>query len=186
MQLRPVQASDLDAVADIDATLTSNAYLHLIRDGEGIDVTWRIEERPLREPLRASNMLNDEARFAYRQLAGGIEEGVAVLAEHDGVAAAALAAVQRPERGVLEIVDIRTDYDQRREGLATALMFQCIQHARTNELRAVTAEVLANNQPAANLLVKVGFDLVGLDERRHSNHDVVKESATMFWNLALD
>ena len=58
--------------------------------------------------------------------------------------------------------------------------------AREMELRAVSAETLTNNVPAGQLLAKCGFELSGVDTRRHSNHDVVKEAATLFWYAALD
>jgi hypothetical protein len=66
------------------------------------------------------------------------------------------------------------------------MLFQIIQHTRQADLRAVTAEVLSNNYPANQFLLKTGFDLSGIDVRRHSNHDIVKESATLFWYAALD
>jgi hypothetical protein len=53
-------------------------------------------------------------------------------------------------------------------------------------MRAVAADVRANNIPANQLFLKCAFDLSGIDTRRHSNHDVVKESATLIWYAALD
>ena len=63
---------------------------------------------------------------------------------------------------------------------------QAINRAREMEMRAVSAEVRANNLPGNELLLKCGFDLAGIDTRRHSNHDVVKESATFIWYVALN
>jgi hypothetical protein len=67
-----------------------------------------------------------------------------------------------------------------------ALIYRAINRARDLELRAVFAEVPANNFPANQLLLKCSFELAGVDTRRHSNHDVVKESATLLWYAALD
>jgi hypothetical protein len=50
----------------------------------------------------------------------------------------------------------------------------------------VAAETTTDNWPAAMLLTKCGFDLAGLDERRRTNHDLVKEAVTLFWYAALD
>jgi ribosomal protein S18 acetylase RimI-like enzyme len=81
---------------------------------------------------------------------------------------------------------LRVDFDHRREGLATAMMFYVIQTAREAQLRAVAAESAANNDPANQLLAKLGFQLTGLDSHRNSNHDLVKEAVTLLWYATLD
>jgi hypothetical protein len=50
----------------------------------------------------------------------------------------------------------------------------------------VAAESLTNNHPAGGLLAQCGFELSGIDIRRRTNHDLVKESATLIWYAALD
>ena len=50
----------------------------------------------------------------------------------------------------------------------------------------VAAQTLSNNLPAGGLLTKCGFQLSGVDTRRRSNHDLVKEAVTLFWYAALD
>ncbi|MGH7214879.1 MAG: GNAT family N-acetyltransferase [Tepidisphaeraceae bacterium] len=181
-----MQPGDLDRLDDIDATVETTRYLHLDRAGEGLAVSWRLEERPLREKLIAPLPLNDERRFLVRQIARGADEGLALLAEHEGAVVAALVAQPQPGAGVLRVVDVRVDYDFRRQGLGTALVFRAIQHARETGLRAVAAEARTNNFPANQFLAKCGFDLAGVDAQRDSNHDLVKESATLIWYAALD
>jgi RimJ/RimL family protein N-acetyltransferase len=70
--------------------------------------------------------------------------------------------------------------------MGTALIYALIQEAREQGLRAVAAETLSNNLPAGGLLAKCGFQLSGVDTRRRSNHDLVKEAVTLFWYAALD
>ncbi|MEL7237583.1 MAG: hypothetical protein AAGK78_01880, partial [Planctomycetota bacterium] len=67
--------------------------------------------------------------------------------------------------------------------LLFALMTQL--RERTDKPRAVHAAVAANNDPMHGLLRRCGFELAGFDERRQSNHDLVKETATMLWYLPL-
>ena len=86
----------------------------------------------------------------------------------------------------MRLLDVRVDYDFRRQGLGSAMVYQVIQRTRELELRAISAEARTNNFPANQFLQKLGFDLSGVDTRRHSNHDMVKESATLFWYAALD
>jgi ribosomal protein S18 acetylase RimI-like enzyme len=108
------------------------------------------------------------------------------MVEIDEAPAALILAKSEPELGTLRILDLRVDYDFRRQGMGTALLFQLIQQAREQSVRAVSAETLTNNLPAAGLLGRCGFELCGVDTRRHSNHDLVKEAVTLFWYAALD
>jgi ribosomal protein S18 acetylase RimI-like enzyme len=186
MEIRPITPQDLNALPDVDGTIESAEYLHLEQSGEGLSITWKIEKRPLRQKLIQSNPLDEETSFAVKQIASGADDGLALVAEHEGAPVALLAAQPNHAAGVLHMIDLRVDYDHRREGLATAMIYQAINRARELEMRAVSAEVRANNLPGNELLLKCGFDLAGIDTRRHSNHDVVKESATLIWYAALD
>lgn len=185
MEIRPVRPADLDVLYDIDGTVESSQYLHLEKSGEGLSVGWRVEPRPLRERRTDPNRLDDDRKFIARQIATGADEGLALMAEHDGAVVALLLAQPEPGRGVLRVHDLRVDFDQRRQGLGSALMYQAITDARTRELRAVAAESRTDNHPAANFLSKLGFDLAGVDLQRFSNHDLVKEAAALFWYVAL-
>lgn len=186
MQIRPATTADLDGIDEIDATIDSTRYLHIERSGEGLGLGWRTEERSLRQKLIEPNRLSDEQRFSIRQIAGGIEEGIALVAEHGDRPVALLAAQPRPARGVMKLLDLRVDFENRRQGLASALAYQLIQTTREAGLRAIAAEVRANNFPANSMLAKLGFEMAGLDERRQSNHDLVKEAVTLFWYAVLD
>jgi RimJ/RimL family protein N-acetyltransferase len=204
MQIRPVTVEDLAGLQEIDGTVESIRYLHLEyadtsdpapaagdEEGEavadrGLTFAWRLEERPARKKLIEANRLDDDATFTLKSIVTGAEEGAALLIEHDGDPVAMLLARPDPAAGTLRIVDLRVDYDYRRQGMGTALVYALIQQAREQELRAVAAETLSNNQPAGALLAKCGFQLSGVDMRRRSNHDVVKEAVTLFWYAALD
>src|SRR5215212_1289846 len=186
MEIRPVRTDDLDQLLEIDGTIESSEYLHLERTGEGLAVAWQLEQRPLREKRILPNRLDDDQKFTLRQVVTGADEGLALLAEHEGQKVALLLAQPQPQNGTLRLVDLRVDYDFRREGLASAFLFDAISEAREKGLRAVTAETLTDNLPAAKLLSKCGFDLAGLDAQRRSNHDLVKEAASLLWYVSLD
>lgn len=186
MQIRPAKESDLDAIREIDGTVESSTYLHVEASGESLNGSWRIEQRPARQRIVLPNRLSDEDDFALKQIVRGADEGMAMIVEHDDAPVALLLARPDSAAGILRIVDIRVDSDYRRQGMGTTLVYQTIQAAREGQLRAVEAETLTNNAPAAELLNKCGFDLSGIDTRRRSNHDLVKESATLFWYAALD
>src|SRR6478672_9579745 len=101
MRIRPMTPADLDRLEEIDGTIESTRYLHVERAGEGLDMSWRLEDRPLREKLIDPNRLDDEHRFAAKQLAGGVEEGIALVADHEDEVVAAAAAILQPEAGTL-------------------------------------------------------------------------------------
>jgi ribosomal protein S18 acetylase RimI-like enzyme len=186
MQIRPAQLEDLDRLIDIDGTVESAQYLHLERGGEGLAQSWRLEERQAREKLLNRNPVDDERGFSLKQLVGGVEEGIVLVAEHEDQLVALAAARPNVDDKTLRLIDLRVDYDFRRQGLGSALLYQLITHARENRLRAVVARTLTNNVPAARFLLKAGFDLCGVDTHFSSNHDLVKEAVSLFWYASLD
>jgi ribosomal protein S18 acetylase RimI-like enzyme len=186
MEIRTMTSADLTAAGDIDATVESSHYLHIQHQSEGLAASWKLESRPLREKRIHRNTLSDETAFAMKQIAEGIEEGAALVAEHDGlVVASAIARVDETAK-ILRLMDLRVDFDYRRQGLASALVFQLIQEARNRGFRAVTAEALSDNFPALEFLRKLSFESVGFDTHANSNHDLVKDSVVLFWCLPLN
>ena len=186
MQIRPAQPADLDGLIDIDGTIQSPQYLHVERAGEGVAPQWRLEERQAREKLLDSNPIDPDRRFTLKQILDGVEEGLVLVAEHGGQLVALAVAQPEVENKTLRLTDLRVDFDFRRQGLGSALLYQVISRARETAMRAVVARTLTNNFPAAQFLLKAGFDLCGLDTHFHSNHDLVKEAVSLFWCAALD
>ena len=186
MEIRPIRPPDLDRLIDIDGTIESLDYLHVEHSGEGVAGSWRIEKRPLRDKRMERNQPSDETQFLLRQITTGAEEGLALLADHDGINVATLVARLEPEFGTLRIQDVRVDFEHRRQALGSAMVYKAIAEARERQLRAVAASTLTDNYPAAQFFVKCGFELTGLDSRRRTNHDLVKEAVTLFWYASLD
>ena len=186
MQVRAAIVTDLDRLPEIDGTIESARYLHLERSGEGCDAQWKLEERPLRIKLIEPNAADDERKFAIRQVLAGIEDGFGLAAEHEDELAALAVAQLDLSSDVLRLVDIRVDYDLRRQGIGSAMLFQLIASARERNVRAVSAQTTTNNLPANQFLAKAGFELTGFDTHLRSNHDLVKEAVTLFWYMPLN
>ena len=79
-----------------------------------------------REAARRRTGWSDDRQFLLKQIATGADEGLALVAEHDDVPVALLLAQVEPAYRTVRVHDLRVDYDQRRQGLATAMMFQVI------------------------------------------------------------
>lgn len=183
MEIRPATATDVQQFMEIDGTIDSSSYVHIDRSGEGVAVSWKSEQRPLREKLIAAAPLHSDDLFLAKQVVQGDEPGVVFFAAHADQPAALLLAVIDHRYSVARLVDLRVDSDFRRQGLATVMLFRLIEWARDQGVRAITIETRANNAPIAALLQKPGFQVSGLDICRHSNHDLVEEAATLFWYL---
>ena len=199
--IRPMAEADLDDLIEIDATIESDRYLHVAapqseRD-EALAFGWSLEPRAFSERRVESNRLDaktgpgSELMFDYRQTVRGVQEGVALIVEAGGQPAGALLARHDPARRLLLLDDVRVDYDLRREGFGSALLYHLIGLGRQraedqNDARAILAAVPAYNEPAHALLAKIDFQPSGLDTMRQSNHDLVKEAAAVLWTFALE
>ncbi|MDB5325375.1 MAG: hypothetical protein JWM57_944 [Phycisphaerales bacterium] len=186
MTIRPATAADLVDLQEIDGTIESLQYAH-VEQAAGDDAagapgaTWTLVWRPTREKLILPAAMDDDTSFSLRQILSGADDGIALTAEHDETPVGLLLAQADTRRGVMSILDLRVDYDYRRQGIATVMLFQLIEKAKDAELRAAYITTRTNNAPAARLLEKLGWELSGIDTKRHDNHDLVKESATLLW-----
>lgn len=186
MQIRPLRPADLDLIDEIDATIDSIRYRHVERVADGDKTRFAVEERPLPAKRVEPNPIDDDLRFSLKQTAADIEDGLALVAEHDDVPIAALLArVALDDPTLVEIVDVRVDFDFRRQGLASAMLFQAITFARDKEARAIRAAARSSNDAGNRLLAKLSFELAGIDTFKSTNHDLVKEQTTLLWYLAL-
>ena len=181
MTIRPATQADLADLQDIDGTIESIDYAHLEQNASEGNMAWKLDWRPARQKLITSCPIADETLFTLRQILSGADEGIAMTAEHDEAPVALLLAQEDTPRGVMHVLDLRVEYDVRRQGIATVLLYQLIERSRDAGLRAAYMTTRANNAPAGKLLEKLGWELSGLDTKRHDNHDLVKESATLLW-----
>src|SRR5688500_1582578 len=104
MQIRAAKVVDLEAAREIDGTVESVQYLHLESGGEGLALSWRLEERKAREKLIEANQLGDDAYFTLKQIVSGAEEGIALTVELEDQPVALLVARREEEAGTLRIV----------------------------------------------------------------------------------
>src|SRR5688572_17331528 len=121
MQLRPFKISDLSNLNEIDATIESTHYLHLERSTEGLNWKCSLEPRVLRQKLVQTNPVDEDLSFMLKQLAGDESEGRCLVAERNNLIVGLCVARHLAEHNLVEVVDLRIDYDHRREGVGTAM-----------------------------------------------------------------
>lgn len=181
MNIRPATLKDLADLEDIDGTIESTEYLHVDHNDKDEIPSWKLEWRPTREKLTLASPIDEDTLFTLRQVLSGADDGITLTAEHDDRPVALVFAQPDGGRGVMNVLDFRVDSDVRRQGIATVLLFQLIERAKDADLRAAYVTTRTNNAPAAKLLQKLGWVMAGIDTKRHSNHDLVKEAATLMW-----
>ena len=70
------------------------------------------------ERLISSIALDDDRPFLYRQIVGGIDDGMVLVADYAGSIVAAVLA--QTQGDVLKLIDLRVDFDHRREGFGNS------------------------------------------------------------------
>src|ERR1700722_19856104 len=107
MRIPPFTPPNLIPLREIDGTIESTEYLHLEQTGQGMQIGWLLQSRPLRQKLIQSNPLADEIGFVAKQIATGADEGIALLAEHEDLPVGLLIAQPQHEARTMQILDLR-------------------------------------------------------------------------------
>jgi ribosomal protein S18 acetylase RimI-like enzyme len=182
--IRSLTFDDIPRLVEVDAEFESDRFLDVDKITSGLEVTWRLIERPLASPFRSSDFsLNRRQR----------EEVGVRLREADGLYLAAedkntgrivaLLDVERERwRDTATVWNILIDRAYRRKGMGHELMSRAIAWAREQGLRGIVLETQTNNLPACRFYQAMGFKLCGLDDHFYSNDDIgVKEVAIFWW-----
>ncbi len=83
----------------------------------------------------------------------------------------------------MHIVTLAVDPNQRRQGIAEALLLSALDYAQQNNVRAITLEVRASNLAAQELYRKYSFQRQGL---RPNYYEDNKEAALLLWTEDLN
>jgi hypothetical protein len=70
--------------------------------------------------------------------------------------------------------------------MGTALIYRLIQQAASRRFAPSAAETLSQQPAGRRAAGQMRLRASGVDTRRRSNHDLVKEAVTLFWYAALD
>ena len=181
--IRPLGLADIQRLAEIDAEFESDQFLDVEKTTNGLDVTWRLVERPLDPPFRSNDFSLD--RRQREQVAVRLREcgGLYLVAEdeHMGKLAAVLDMERERWRDTAVIWNILVDRAFRRQGLGRELMNRAIAWAREQGLRGIVLEAQTNNLAACRFYQAMGFKLCGLDDHFYSNDDMGAKEVAIFW-----
>lgn len=183
--IRPLTRDDIARLPEMELNFEAEAHLAVEKTVEGLNVTWRLVERPLDPPFVSVDYNMDEQDQA--EITKRLEEndGLYLIAEHGWRLVALLDVEREAWRDTGMIWNIVVDRAYRRQGLGTRLMQRAIQWGRRKKLRALALETQTNNLPACRFYLKMGFQLCGLDDHFYSNDDIGLREVALFWYYEL-
>jgi len=180
--IRSVTLDDIPRLSEIDAEFESDSFLDVEKAVDGLQVAWRLVERPLDPPFRSSDY--SLSRQQREEVGVRLREGDGLyqVAEDAGKLVALLDVERERWRDTATVWNILIDRSHRRRGLGRELMSRAIEWARGQGLRGIMLETQTNNLSACRFYQTMGFKLCGLDDHFYSNDDIgVKEVAIFWW-----
>jgi ribosomal protein S18 acetylase RimI-like enzyme len=201
MRIRPMTRADLARLPEIDANFESPIYLDVHKEMDGLNVTWRLIERPFATPFVCTDYVFDqkERREIGRRLR--TEDGLWLVAETNAPPQSPPLAGGRPaeQGGLVGMVDVEreewreaacvwnvaVDRAYRGQGLGRRLLEYVIAWGRRQGLRAIILETQTNNWPACRFYQRCGFELTGIDDHYYTNQDVANKEVALFWTYEL-
>jgi streptothricin acetyltransferase len=183
--IRSLTSADIARLPEMELNFRAEAHLAVEKSVEGLNVTWRLVERPVDPPFVSVdyNMDDQDQAEITKRLQEG--DGLYLVAEHHGKLVALLDLEREAWRDTGMIWNIVIDQAHRRQGLGTQLMQRAIQWARRRGLRALALETQTNNLPACCFYQKMGFQLCGVDDHFYSNDDISLNEVALFWYYEL-
>lgn len=186
-RIRPMAGSDVARLVEIDSNFESPIYLDVVKESEGLNVTWRLIQRPFDVPFVRTDFDFDtkERRDIRRRFE--TKDGLWLVAESP--AAGRLVGVvdvkKENWREAAFLWNIAVDRAYRGQGIGHELMDRVIEWGRREGLRAIILETQTNNWPACCFYQRLGFQLSGIDDHYYTNRDVEDKDVALFWAYEL-
>lgn len=183
--IRPLTLADIERLPEMELNFQAEAHLAVEKTVAGLNVTWRLVERPLVPPFISVDYNIDAQDQAEIRQRLAENDGLYLVAEHAGRLVALLDLEREHWRDTGQVWNIVVHRPYRRQGLGTRLMRRAIRWARHQGLRALALETQTNNLPACRFYQKLGFQLCGLDDHFYSNEDIDLNEVALFWYYEL-
>jgi ribosomal protein S18 acetylase RimI-like enzyme len=181
--IRPLVLADVPRLAEIDAEFESDRFLDVTKIADGLNVAWRLVERPLDPPFRSDDFSLDRQQRKEVAVRLREDDGLYLVAQDrdTGQLVALLDVARERWRDTAVIWNILIDRAHRRRGLGRKLLERAIAWARAQGLRGLVLESQTNNISACRFYQALGFKLCGLDDHFYSNDDVGAREVAIFW-----
>jgi streptothricin acetyltransferase len=181
LAIRPLARQDLPLLTRLDANYVADSELALLREQDGLNVTFRLVER-----TRA---------FAYVKRAGyefgasyqgdlaarmAVGQGLYLAAEADGQLVGFLDAEPDGWRPTATLQWVVVERAWRGRGVGRMLIERALDWTRTRGLRALVLETQTTNIDACRFYLRMGFALSGVQSPYYFDERVAEEQA-LFW-----
>jgi len=188
LTIRPLTFADIPRLSEIDGEFESDRFLDVEKTTHGLEVTWRLVERPLVPPFRSTDYSFDENECD--EISARLRKGNGLWLVAEDAQMGRLAALLDMEREgwhhAARLWNIAIDRTYRRQGLGRELIRRALAWARSENLRAVWLETQTNNLPACRFYQAMDFMLCGIDDHFYSNDDIGVKEVAIFWWYELD
>jgi streptothricin acetyltransferase len=179
--IRALTTADLPRLAQIDANYIADTLLVVDREQQGLDVTFRISERP--RPFAYVKRDGYNVGPAYQQdlgerLARG--QGLYLAAEAAGQLVGFLDLELETWRPTASLQWVAIDRSWRGQGLGRTLIERAITWTKQRGLRALVLETQNTNIDACRFYQRLGFRLSGVQDLFYFDERVAEECA-LFW-----
>lgn len=187
VRIRPMVVSDVERLVEIDSNFESSIYLDVVKEIDGLNVIWRLIQRPFDVPFARTDFDFDAQE--RREILQRFEtaDGVWLVAESATAGRlVGMVDVKRDEgRKAGFVWNIAVDRASRGQGIGYRLMKRVVEWGRRRGLRAIILETQTNNWLACRFYQRFGFQLSGIDDHYYSNRDVEKRDVALFWTYEL-
>lgn len=185
IRIRAMTPADIPRLADMDPNFESPIYLDVLKEVDGLNVTWRLTARPFETPFVCTDFdFDDKERRAISQrLAAG--DGLWLVADNEGRLVGMVDVQRQAWREAGIVWNIAVDRAHRGRGLGRRLMERVIQWGKQFRLRAIILETQTNNWHACRFYQRCGFQLTGIDDHYYTNQDVANKEVALFWTYEL-
>ena len=180
--IRPMIEADIPRLVAIRPGFISQTVLVVEKFGSGIEVGWRLAERPLAEPYdKADGYDFDRTERANIRERLRLGNGLHLVVEADGRMAGVLDVTPQEWNHTAWVWNIMLDRSIRRQGIGRELFRRAVGWARRQGYRALVFETQTNNVPACKFYARMGCELEGLRDAYYSNRDVQRQEVALFW-----
>jgi len=184
--IRPMTEDDIPRLVEIRPSFTSPTTLAVEKTGSGIEVTWRLVERPLPQPYDKGHGYDfdpqerDQIRERFRR-----GDGLHLVVEAEGRIAGILDIVPQEWNHTVWLWNIMLDEAIRGQGVGRELFQRGVKWARQLGYRALVLETQTNNVPACKFYAALGCEIEGIRDMYYTNRDIERGEVAIFWSYKL-